>query len=75
MDKRILGKPLTHFCENEQKATDQSKHKVIFKWDHLQLGHGTSTQMSFSHNWDFCNFGAHNFVCKLLVEIRSKAKL
>jgi hypothetical protein len=44
-----------------------------------------NTQMSFcpetpklesrnSPNWDFRNFGAHNFVCKLPTEVRSKEK-
>ncbi len=75
MDKRILGNPLAHLRKNEQKEIDQSKHKAIFEWDHLQVGHGTSTQMSFSHTWDYYNFGAHNFVCKLSIKIKSKAKL
>jgi hypothetical protein len=73
MDKRILGNPLAHLRKNEKKEIDQSKHKAISEWDHLQVGHGTNTQMSFSHTWDFCNFGVHNFVCKLLIEIKSKA--
>jgi hypothetical protein len=36
MDKRILGNPLAHLRQNEQKAIDQSKHKAISEWDHLQ---------------------------------------
>jgi hypothetical protein len=36
MDKRILGNPLGHLRRNEQKSIDQSKHKAISKWDHLQ---------------------------------------
>jgi hypothetical protein len=36
MDKRILGNPLVHLHQNEQKAIDQSKHKATFEWDHLQ---------------------------------------
>jgi hypothetical protein len=48
--------------------------------------HRTSTQMSFypetpkwesrnSHNWDSATLGAHNFVCRPSMEMRSKAKL
>ncbi len=37
MDKRILGNPLVHLHRNEQKAIDQSKHKAISEWDHLQV--------------------------------------
>jgi hypothetical protein len=48
--------------------------------------HGTNTQISFcpetpkwesqnSQSWDSRNFGGHNFACKPLIEMRSKAKL
>jgi hypothetical protein len=50
------------------------------------LGHGANTQMSFcprtpkwesqnSQNWDSRNFGAHNFMWRPLIEVRSKEKL
>jgi len=37
INKRILGNPLVHLHQNEQNVIDQSKHKAIFEWDHLQF--------------------------------------
>jgi hypothetical protein len=36
MNKWILGNPLVHFHQNEQKAIDQANHKATFEWDYLQ---------------------------------------
>ncbi len=67
MDKRILGNPLAHFCRNEQKAINQSKHKAISEWDHLQakaLQHLELSKLTFvimASNWFFWLFGIPNW--------------
>ncbi len=73
----------THKTHNNLDLGEATTFPLII---YSVLGHRTSTQISFcfgtpkwefrnSQSWDFCNFGAHNFVCRPQIEMRSKAKL